>query len=594
MSEPRPPATPPNVPADATGEWSAITAPEPPAPDSPTLTNSGQGTTAESFGIPNPFGRYSVDRLLGRGGMGAVFLAHDPQLDRPVALKIPSFGGTITDGQKERFFREARAIAALRHPNICPVYDVDEETGTLYLTMAYIDGHTLAAKLRDGPLEQNEAAELISRVALGMQAAHEHGTIHRDLKPANIMIDPEGEPVVMDFGLARKGDVEEEVEPGSPLPSRAEVGLTQMGSVLGTPAYMPPEQAVGDLNAIGPRSDVYSLGAVFYECLTGRRPFDGPDTSSVIQKILHVPPTKPRDIVEGINPSLERVCLKAMAKRPEDRYPSMEAFAEAIKNVIDPELTPTEPPPLPPAGGRSRRKRRRWVTPVIILSVALLLVGICVGGPTAAIYFLINKVKDSVKEFSESQQLAEKEWELIMAHWQPPPEDADANTLFPASLREGYHRIRVGEATGDAELGINLTGQRAVYSGSSGQEFEVNAYRCPENEARAIEDNVEAFVRRVQSGQPGSGNRKKAIYSVSNSGQRSVTFGFATDNVQNQEFGKLWYSQGWLFHFKTSGLTAIESFPSKYLLEVDKQAGAPKKDGKKPERKAIGRATTEK
>src|SRR5205814_7294903 len=115
-------------------------------------------------------------------------------------------------------------------------------------------------------------------------------------------------------------------------------GLTQMGSVLGTPAYMPPEQAVGDLNAIGPQSDVYSLGAVFYECLTGKRPFDGPDTASVIEKILHMPPQRPREILESIDPGLEKVCLKAMAKRPEERYQSMAEFAQAIKDVIDPEL----------------------------------------------------------------------------------------------------------------------------------------------------------------------------------------------------------------------------------------------------------------
>src|SRR5262245_22188061 len=161
MTDPRsqPPATPPPVPKDAaTGEWSALTARETPIDaDSPTITASGQRPPAVEFGISNPFGRYTIDRLLGRGGMGAVFLAHDTQLHRPVALKIPNFSGALTDAQKERFFREARAVAALRHPNICPVHDADEEQGILYLTTAYIDGQTLSTLTERGPMPPDKA-----------------------------------------------------------------------------------------------------------------------------------------------------------------------------------------------------------------------------------------------------------------------------------------------------------------------------------------------------------------------------------------------------------------------------------------------------
>ncbi|HKB05424.1 MAG TPA: serine/threonine-protein kinase, partial [Gemmataceae bacterium] len=185
MSDPhsRPPATPPPAPTDGpTGVWSA---------DSPTVTSAGQSPVGPGGepGIPNPFGRYTVVRLLGRGGMGAVFLAQDSQLDRPVALKIPTFRGALSDAQKERFLREARSIAALRHPNLCPVFDAGEEDGVLYLTMAYIDGHPLSTLVERGPVAPEKAVELVRRVARAMHVAHAHGTVHRDLKPANILID---------------------------------------------------------------------------------------------------------------------------------------------------------------------------------------------------------------------------------------------------------------------------------------------------------------------------------------------------------------------------------------------------------------------
>jgi serine/threonine protein kinase len=214
--------------------------------------------------------------------MGAVFLAQDTALDRPVALKIPVFGGTLTAGQKERFFREARAISALRHPNLCPVFDVDEEQGIVYLTMAYIDGQPLSALIQRGPVEPAKAVELVRRVARAMHEAHIHGTIHRDLKPANILIDKGGEPVVMDFGLARRATWGEDSKSDGSTQS-TDAGLTQFGSVLGTPAYMPPEQARG-LAGADPRTDVFGLGGILCEILTGEPPYVGDDATSVTRR----------------------------------------------------------------------------------------------------------------------------------------------------------------------------------------------------------------------------------------------------------------------------------------------------------------------
>ena len=471
----------------------------------------------------------------------------------------------------------------MRHPNICPVYDVDEENGTLYLTTAYIDGKTLAIVLKDGPVESMKATKLIRQIALAMQVAHEHGTIHRDLKPANIMIDPAGEPVVMDFGLARKGEVEDDrpTEATPATTTQHDAGLTQMGSVLGTPAYMPPEQAIGNLTAIGPRSDVYALGAVLYECLTGRRPFDGPDAASVIQKILHVPPQRPREFVRDLDAGLERACLRAMAKDPADRFASMADFAAALTQVIDPKLELAAPPPLPV---RQRPvQRKRWFSPMTCLLITGMLLTVCVIGPAGAVWWLVNRVTDKVKELQQLSERSNAEWEALAAIWQAPAADADLNSLFPATVPNGFRRATTDTEVADAELGLTLPGQRAIYVGPNGEEIEVRAYRSPEPEAKAIQTKAQAFVKSVQDGSAGNrggSNRKKVVYTASNSSTRNVTFGFSDTMNGNQEYGKIWYSNGWLFYFRTSA-SLIESFPSKYLIEVGKQASTPKVDSKK-------------
>lgn len=589
MSDPRPPATPPHVHKDAaTGEWSDVTAREQPkVADTPTVTASGQTETDAGFGIPNPFGRYKINRLLGRGGMGSVYLGHDSQLDRPVAIKVPAFGTAPTAGQKERFFREARAVSALHHPNICQVYDVDEEQGILFLTTAFIDGQPLSTHIERGPMAPERAVELVRCLADAMHAAHSHGTIHRDLKPANIMIDPNGQPVVMDFGLARRTSWSDDSrEPGAPAPTKDQ-GLTQLGSVLGTPAYMPPEQARGDVAAIGPQSDVYSLGVILFELLTGRRPFVADDTNELIGKIVSDPPPKLSEFYPWIDKKLEAACLKALAKNPTDRFPTMAAFERALKDAVDPEFEVVVPPPLPMPRRKERPvKKRRWVMPVVWLSIVLTTMLICVGGPTVAIWLLIGKVKDTVKEFADAQQQSTAEWDAITQIWQPPPADADVNTLFPP-LVGNYRRTRIDSDTTDDELGINIPGQRAVYVSPNGEEVQVRAYRCPDNKAMAIQSNVQGFVKSVQEGQATSRNpnRQKVNYTQSNSAQRTVTFGFSDASNQNHEYGRVWYSHDWLFYFRTNQPLPtipliIDVFPSKYLVEVGKKATTPKPDPK--------------
>jgi hypothetical protein len=268
--------------------------------------------------LPERFGRYRIVRNLGSGAMGDVYLADDTQLDRHVALKIPRFTDDRDDDLIERFYREARAAATVRHPNLCPVHDAGEIDGIHYLSMAFIEGRPLYDVLADkGRPSQRDAATLALKLAKALDAAHTSGVIHRDLKPANIMIDAHQEPILMDFGLARRTNKED-------------CRLTQSGLVMGSPAYMSPEQVEGDSEKVGAASDIYSLGIIFYELLTGEVPFRG-SIASVLGQIVTVAPKRPSVIVRKIDPALEAICLKMIAKRPEDRFGSMREVAAALE-----------------------------------------------------------------------------------------------------------------------------------------------------------------------------------------------------------------------------------------------------------------------
>lgn len=273
--------------------------------------------------FPETIGRYQIERILGQGAMGIVYLAHDPGLKRRVALKIPRFNPADGHEFMERFYREARTAANLRSPNICPVYDVGEINGSPFLTMAYIEGKTLSEYIRpQSPQPERQVAGVVRKLAIALAEAHQHGIVHRDLKPANIMIDTKGEPIIMDFGLAREmsGDVEA-------------TRLTHFGMMIGTPAYMPPEQVNGENERVGPCSDIYSLGVILYELLTGKIPFQGP-LAAVLGQILAVEPAPPSKHRPDLDPRLEAICLKLMSKRIEDRPETMTEVAAMITEYL--------------------------------------------------------------------------------------------------------------------------------------------------------------------------------------------------------------------------------------------------------------------
>ncbi len=280
---------------------------------SPSASGSG-GTEKRSLEAGGTFDRYRIEKLLGSGAMGAVYLATDPQLDRKVALKIPTLASSTNF--IKRFHREARAAAGLRHANICQVYDVGEVDGQHYISMAYIEGDSLAKLIENGrQFKEREIAGIIRRIARALEVAHEQGIVHRDLKPANIMIDTRKEPIVMDFGLAKQTEERE---------SR----ITREGTLVGSPAYMSPEQVNGDAN-LGPSTDIYSLGVILFEMVVGRTPFEG-TLVSVIGQIAHSEIPEVQELKPGTSDALAAICHKATAKATTDRFQSMKEFAEEL------------------------------------------------------------------------------------------------------------------------------------------------------------------------------------------------------------------------------------------------------------------------
>ncbi|MEO1523833.1 MAG: protein kinase [Planctomycetota bacterium] len=284
-------------------------------------TRGGEGPLAENA-LPVKLGRYEVSKLLGRGGMGSVYLARDEQLDRDVALKVPKADLKENDKARERFYREARAAAKITHPNLCPIYDVTEIDGIHCIAMAYIKGRPLSEYIdKENPQSEKVVANIVQKVALAMAEAHQNGILHRDLKPANIMIDHRKEPVVMDFGLA------------CPSEANDESRLTQEGTLIGSPAYMPPEQLRGD--SIGPATDQYALGVVLFESLSGSLPFkDSASTLTLLTHILTQEPRKLEDLRPGVDPRLCKIVERAISKDVEQRFASMKHFAAALSKFV--------------------------------------------------------------------------------------------------------------------------------------------------------------------------------------------------------------------------------------------------------------------
>jgi serine/threonine protein kinase len=309
-------------------------------------------------------GDYELQEEIGRGGMGVVYKARQASLNRTVAVKMIIAGEFAGPAERKRFQREAEAAAQLRHPHIVAIHEVGEHEGRSYFSMDFIEGKTLSALLKEGTLSPARAAALVKVLAEAVHFAHQRGTLHRDLKPQNILIDADGQPHILDFGLAR--------------PVEREAALTRTGDVMGSPSYMPPEQAAGRINDIGPASDVYSLGAILYETITGRPPFTGETVMDVLTQVINQDPLPLRKRNPNVPADLETICLKCLEKQPERRYHSARALVDELERFLN-----FEPILARPASrvrkGWSWTQRNPWVFAAGLGFVALALICVAYG-----------------------------------------------------------------------------------------------------------------------------------------------------------------------------------------------------------------------
>jgi tRNA A-37 threonylcarbamoyl transferase component Bud32 len=394
-------------------------APQPPAGSQTTQGLIPPPSDLESRRISSPPG-YEVLAEIGRGGMGVVYRAHQQHLNRIVALKMVLAGSHASSEERVRFLAEAEAAAGIQHPGIVQIHEFGTHEGTPYFALELCPGGSLAARLRAGPLPPREAARLIEQVARATQAAHDHGIVHRDLKPGNVLIDVHGQPKVADFGLARR------LEGGH--------GLTQTGAVVGTPSYMAPEQASAK-KEIGPAADVYALGAILYECLTGKPPFLAANSFDTILQVVNEDPIPPRQLNPQVPRDLENICLLCLEKQPERRYPSAAALGDDLGRFLAGD----------PVRARSLTRAERVVRwcrkrPAIAGLLAAVVTTLLLGSTVATIFgFRARAEAERARAFARDLDDKAKELEETL-------DQAEASLVAGSLQPLGHREGELGEA----------------------------------------------------------------------------------------------------------------------------------------------------
>jgi serine/threonine-protein kinase len=397
--------------------------------------------------LPNIPG-YDVESVLGRGGMGVVYKARQLKLSRPVALKMIIGGRFASPSDLGRFMHEAQAVASLRHPHIVQVFDVGDLEGLPYFTMEYVEGGSLAQKLAGAPQPALDAAELVTSLARAVQAAHDAGIVHRDLKPGNVLLSGDGTPKITDFGLARHFN--------------ADAALTLTGARVGTPSYMPPEQAAGKTGAAGPAADVYSLGAILYEMLTGRPPFRAESVAATVLQVMHQDPVSPSRLNGKVPRDLETVCLKCLQKDPRRRYAGAAELADDLRRFM--ERRPIQARPLG-WGGRLVRWTRREPAAAGLAATAVALVALAVGGGfwvqrQRATARAADAVQEGRARVAAEAALAHAQDLQKLGHW---PEARKALEVSPDVLGSAAPDVlhdRLRRAHADADMVVRLENVR--------------------------------------------------------------------------------------------------------------------------------------
>ncbi len=349
---------------------------------------------------------YELVELVGRGGMGKVYRARHVELDRTVAIKVLAY--ELDERALTRFRAEARIAAQLQHPNIAQLYDTGSADGHPYLAQEFVDGGTLAERFGGKPQDPKAAAVLVETVARAVGYLHDRGVLHRDLKPGNILLAADGTPKVTDFGLAKElpppatGDTT--VTPGG--------GLTRTGEILGTPAYMPPEQASG-ASALGPPADVYSLGAVLYEALTGRPPFQSPEPLQTVLMVLGMEPVPPRTLLPKLPRDLDTICLKCLEKNPAKRYPTAGELADDLGRFLRGEPILARPVGWTERAGKWAR-RNKALTGLAVVSALLLLAVVGIGVLEAVNAGRLRRANDELGRVNADLEKSRGETETML------------------------------------------------------------------------------------------------------------------------------------------------------------------------------------